>query len=678
MAYEPIIKKKNFCPNPIAKYGIPDIADSILNPKVVNTVAYEDWWNEQIERCVKGYNTGGLHIPGRYYWYLNFCRISTLERGLHYPEYVDIDYDFFMKIEQAKAEYKGIISLKKRRAGVSSKESHAIVGHGVRFNSDSYCAGIIAGEEKYSEGFFNKFKTNSIMVPNEFRLHELNSNEELWKAGYQYLNEQKIWTVGGSLNNMLCRTAKKTPNVFKGEMFNDVIFEEGGEFGNLLDCFGATKACFQVGNKMVGTPHVYGTGGNIKTASKDFKAMYHEADAYELLKIDIMGPRMMVGFFCGSVNEKGKQVQYTPNIDKIVKEKRLSPEQVLGCEDVKAAEDEIHKERKRLSTAKNKKKYYDYFQDNPLNAKDAFLTFSANDFSPDKLAEQAYIVSTMAIPNYAKWKLEWVKDDKGMTKIPLQVVAEPAKDEEEEEKCVLIWQHPETKYKNLDVAGIDSYDIDKSATSKSLGAIVVFRRHNNIKGLASRKPIAVYYYRPERKEMFYEICLKLCVYYNLKNNALVDIRNGVIIKYFEQFGGEKYLAPRPLAFESENSEQAHQWGVSLNVYSKPKMVSLLQTWVYDHIQGCWFPRIIEDLQGYDVSAKESDWDAADALGIALMRDADMSVMVTGDDVNKWDAADLPSQYQTDDGETAYRKNSSDKQQEPAKDPFIRMMEEGRL
>lgn len=679
--YSPIIKKKNFCPSPVAKYGIADIADSYSNPAVVGTVAYEDWWNEQIDRCINGYQTGGLWIPGRYYWYLNFCKISTIERGIHYPEYVDIDYEFFLMVERAKAEGKGVITIKRRRCGVSYKFSEGVVGHGVRFIK-GYKAGIVAGNQEYSKTFFDKFKSSMNNVADEFRVHELNSNQDYWRAGYEFKNAQGVNTEGGSLSVVMCKTAHKTSAVFKGEALDHCMFEESGEFDNLLSTYTDTKACFQgPGGKMLGVPFLFGTGGNIKSASKDFKEMYYKADEYGLIPFNILGPRMFVGMFEGSRNEKGELYDMPENIKKLVKEKKLSPEQVLGCEDVASATIKIHEDRKKLATAKDKKLYYGHLQDFPLSEKEAFLSFSGNDFSPEKLAEQAYNIGALTTSKYSKYRLEFVMDEKGSPKIPLQVEAIPERDVKAEERCVLIWEHPQPQFKNLDIAGIDSYDIDKSATSKSLGAIVIYRRYNNIliggKPIASKKPIAVYYFRPDRKEEFYDICLKLCLYYNTKRSALVDVRNSVIIKHFEQYGGEKYLALRPESFESENSEQQHKYGFSLNVKSKPMMISLMQTWVHDNINGCWFPRIVEDLQGYDVSSKDSDWDAADALGIALVRDADMSVMVTGDQENKWDKVHLPTYRSDGHGNMVLGLSEEESSAgKAAKDPFIKWMENG--
>ena len=62
--YLPRFKTKSFLPNPVAKGGIPDFANSSKNPKVIGSKAHTDWWNEQIHYMINGYETGGVYIPG--------------------------------------------------------------------------------------------------------------------------------------------------------------------------------------------------------------------------------------------------------------------------------------------------------------------------------------------------------------------------------------------------------------------------------------------------------------------------------------------------------------------------------------------------------------------------------------------------------------------------------------
>ena len=72
----PYVKGKVFDPAPLVTNGIPDYADGAKNPKVIGTAVWEEFWSEQLHRCMNGYNTGGVWIPGRYYYFANFKKFS--------------------------------------------------------------------------------------------------------------------------------------------------------------------------------------------------------------------------------------------------------------------------------------------------------------------------------------------------------------------------------------------------------------------------------------------------------------------------------------------------------------------------------------------------------------------------------------------------------------------------
>jgi len=167
---------------------------------------------------------------------------------------------------------------------------------------------------------------------------------------------------------------------------------------------------------------------------------------------------------------------------------------------------------------------------------------------------------------------------------PRRVTITPLKFGEDETMCVYIRDdaHPKKTWKHVFVAGIDSYDQDTSKTSKSLGAMCVMTREHTISGLPRKVPVACIRTRPPRKEMFYDLCLMLSVYFDIKNNVLIDVRCPAIIPWFKDRGGEVYLAKRPVKFEKEDTSQGHDYGVSLNIYSKALMVGIMQTHIYDY------------------------------------------------------------------------------------------------
>jgi hypothetical protein len=144
-SYTPIIKNIGFNPKPIAG-KIPIYADSLSNPRCVGTRAWEEFWLEQIYYCINGYDTGGIHLPGRYYYYLNYDIIKGLH-GSVYPDFVDVHYQLSLLVEEVKREGKaGIVIPKARRKGLSVFGDN-LCSWGSRFIPD-YRMGVAGGLER--------------------------------------------------------------------------------------------------------------------------------------------------------------------------------------------------------------------------------------------------------------------------------------------------------------------------------------------------------------------------------------------------------------------------------------------------------------------------------------------------------------------------------------------------
>ena len=611
----PYVKGKGFCPNPLVVNGIPDYADGSKNSKVIGTPEYETFWSEQLYRCINGYNTGGIFIPGRFYYYMNFNNMNTVH-GIITPDFCDMHLELCYIIEWCKANGKNLIIGKKRRAGISEFTQKAVIDYGYRFN-EVYQAGIAAGQKKYAEDFMTKWEDSEALLQPEFKINSLLNNPDEVVSGYELIENGKT-TLKNNACKIFVRTMHNNPNMFKGLFLNDVVAEESGEFENLCEFISATNDCLMDGDTQIGTFMIYGTGGNINKGSKDFKKVWENPNDYNAVKYLITGDRFKKPFY-GGATRFGKDVSVTPNLLK-----KYKPYQIIGMEDTEAAMENIMAERERLKKGELKK-YMEHLQNNPINESEIFRKMFSNNFDIQKINEQQDQI-TINKNKYSKWKLEWVTNDKLERVTPLRVKAIPAKDIDDESECILILDeyHPDKKYKNLYVGGIDPYDQDKGV-SKSLGAMCVITRSNPF-GIPFNMPVAVISTRPKRKEIFFDMCLKLSVYYDLIGNTLGDkASSSGIINWYKDSNCMKYLAPRPTKFESMNSEQSHEFWVSLNSYSRPLMVGAMQTAIHDHVQNIWFPELINQLGNFDEVEIGSDNDLADAYGIALMQSISLNV-----------------------------------------------------
>lgn len=631
-SYRPIRKIKGFKPNPLISEDhkvqrLPIWADGRNNPSCIGTSDYWEFWEEQIRRCMNGYETGNIWIPGRYYYYLNFVKISGVF-GLQYPWYLDLDLEYFRTVEYIKEKRKlGLISIKARRKGLSEK-AHTILGHGLRF-INAYKAGVTAGDDKYVIGIRAKFEHAQNNMSQDMQLKTLNKDDDVYKIGYYEKNDLGTFIRGGFENEIRFATMYDKATKLEGEYFNDVIMEESGQFPKLGEAFESIKPALMMGSYIGGTFYIFGTGGNILSSSKDFMEMFNEAENLGLVKFWVSARRMLFPFFGNPKSLWGKPVD-----DDDVEEEYGMPSfegweeyEFKGCEDIWAAEKWVLSTRERYSKLRSKKKLIKHNQSFPLTVEEAFTSSGSNNFNADLLYKQLHRIYDNDEKIY-DYILDFVyeKDDDGILqlKYPLEVKRRLATKDDPDWKKVQMYK-TKSSMVNLDVAGVDSYNQDQSNTSKSLGAMVVLRRNNLIpnadeKGLV---PICGYYHRPPKKEQFYEICLKIAVFYGLYHNVMVSAEHDFIMDYFIKNGGQRYLAERPKSFDAPNSQPTNKYGYKMTGESKPRVLGHLQTLVDEHSEYIWFPYIIRDFLAYDEENIGTDWDIADAMALAYIRILDM-------------------------------------------------------
>lgn len=639
--YVPIIKKRGFEPNPVAG-NIPLYADGRSNPKVIGTSAYEEFWEEQIDRCINGYNTGGLNIPGPYYYFLNF-RILYGVKGPMYPMYVDLDYQIHDLDRYVKKHKKtGMIIPKARRRGLSEYASNKL-SHGLRF-IPGYKGAVAAGLERYQKELKRKLENAESRVIGEFKLNVLENNDKTYRTGYKIKDPIVGFIEDGFGGYISFETMYDKAEKLEGEYFHDVIFEESGQFPLLGETFESIKPALMFGSEMIGSFYIYGTGGNILSSSAGFKEFWDNADTFGLEKFWIPGTRKHYPFFSCDTTENeevyepideedatDKELENRRAIDPIPNLRHLKPYQRIGCEDIKASEQWIIQKRKEYAKLKNKKRLKKHNQSYPLTVEEAFTSSGSNDFDDEKIIERLFQIEgedDIYTGYVLDWKYEKNKDGVLERVTPMEVEARLANNNDNIGKIVWVYQKPLKGYKDLDLGGIDSYNQDKSQTGNSLGSMVVFRQGSMInlesKGVHNGDyPVCLYYNRPARKETFYEICLKIAVWYDLRKNVMASAEQDFVIGHFERNGGKKYLSPRPRSFDAPKSEQTHNYGAKFTSYSKPRILGLVQSWVLDYVQFCNFPPLLRDLLAYDEEYIGTDWDSVDALAYAIMRQQDM-------------------------------------------------------
>ena len=561
---------------PVVNNGHPD-----LN---LESVAYQEYWEQELDRCINGFKPKGMkHISGKYYFYLNYYKIlgndgtKGSRKTLISPWYRQMDHEYFDLFQTCKEEGKGMIVIKARDKGFSYMNSGMIAHEYTFFPFND--VGIAAGLQATADAFFDKTKKGLNGLHSNFKHSILKDTDGILRSGYKQKNKDGKWEVGGYQSTVICRTMDN-PEVFKGERVSLMVFEEAGEFKHLKNAYMSSKACFMDGNLQFGVPVVGGTGGDISKASKDFMDMYYESDAYNLIPMFIPASRAYYGYF--DIN--------------------------TGVEKVKQAESVLLEERETITNSGDRDAYNLHIQNYPLTVQEAFLNTKTARFSNSLLnAQRSRILASKDYRSQVQQGfLDWDFDN--------------------EENFIVRWrphpdgpykilEHPAPEYKDLDIGGIDSYDQDQAGASDSLGSAIIYRRFVNTE-YASDYVIADYTDRPEKKEDFWDGCLKLAMYYNAK--MLVEYTKIGILDYFKRMNALKYLKEKPESAHNPGTKTRNRYGVHMNKQVKSLMEDLMDDYIRENAEDIWFLDLIDELANYGTR----NTDRAIAFGLCLIHNVD--------------------------------------------------------
>jgi len=549
-----------------------------------DSVAYQEYWAKETDRCINGFKPKGMKkISGKYYFYLNYYKIlgndgtSGNRKTLIHPWYRTMDHEYFDTIELCKEEGKGMIVIKARDKGFSYMNSGAVAHEYTFFPFND--VGVAAGLQVTADAFFDKTRKGLNGIHPNFKHSVLKDTDGIMRSGYKQKNKDGKWEIGGYQSNIICRTMDN-PEVFKGERVSLMIFEEAGEFKKLKNAYMSSKACFMDGDIQFGVPIVGGTGGDISKASKDFMDMYYEHEAYNLIPMFIPASRAYYGYF--DIN--------------------------TGEEKVKEAESVLLEERETITNSGDRDAYNLHIQNYPLTIQEAFLNTKTSRFDISLLnAQRSRILSSKDYRSQIQsgnlswtyneedeWEVSWTPHPDGPYKI---------------------LEHPMPEYKNLDIGGIDSYDQDSAGASESLGSAIIYRRF-----LDADTPgdyvVAEYTDRPDKKEDFWEGCLKLAAYYNCK--MLVEYTKIGILDYFKRRNGLRFLKEKPESAHNPGTKTRNRYGVHMNKQVKSLLEDLIDDYIREHADDIWFLDLIDELANYGLR----NTDRAMAFGICLIHNID--------------------------------------------------------
>jgi len=495
-----------------------------------DTYQYNEFWDEQVKRCMEGYTIGDLWIPGPYYFYLNFYPILgkdevTGRKTRIFPRFTDVDLEYFLILDKARKEKKGVIMTKPRRTGFSYKNS-AVVVHEYNFYKEAKCI-IGAYEKKLSENTMNmSLEGLNFLNKNTVWAKPRNpdTREHVMARHQKVVDGVPQWVGYNSEIRRL--TFQDNPFSSIGLSANIFLFEEAGLFANIKESYNISEPTWKDGDDMVGLPILFGTAGDMDKGSLQFAEMFYNPEKFNLLAFDNIWDKEKVGTKCGWFLPASRQrLGNYPDPDNKNKLTPLIDEH--GNSNEKLALLSIQKFRETKKG--DMKAYRDSITQYPLTTMEAFLV-KGNNIFPTELAQdrKAELEGNKLITD-SFWHADLKQTQEGVefklsdklpiTKFPLQA-------DDDKEGCVHIFEQPYTDNPiyGTYIAGIDPYDDDQSTTD-SLGSIFIMHAMTG-------RIVAEYTGRPQTAKEFYEICRKLLLYYN----AIANYENNKkgLFAYFEQ------------------------------------------------------------------------------------------------------------------------------------------------
>lgn len=505
---------------------------TMLRPNANPNSEYGKWIREEKRRCWEGYvrESDGEWIPGLLYFYMNYCPIiqSKIRKGtkqadriIDFPEMWEGIYWRFHYMEQARSGgiYNNFMGgnhgaeLASRGKSKSYSMASVLTHNFVLGENRTACQSITSLATAYQkeyltkDGVLNKFVSmaNFCAKNTQFPRRRLkNSLQDMtWVMGYK---DAELDIEKGTLNSVLGVSSKDDESKLRGKRAAFIGVEEFGSFPRLIDLYNVMLPSVQEGDYVFGLMYLQGTAGDDESDFAGAQEIMYNPKGYNMYALpnvfdkNNQGKKDFVFFFPGYVNRKGCY-----NED--------------GVSDVIQALIEILQNRYRVKyNSSDPNTVIKTIAEVPITPAEAIVKTGVNMFPVTDLTERLGQIDSnpREYDDVYTGSLAIKNGEVQFSPTPESPIREFPHKDNKMEGSIELFQLPvidkETKkpYNNRYLAGADPYDDDESNTM-SLGSVFIL-------DLWTDKVVAEYTGRPMFADDFYEICRKLCLFYNARMN----------------------------------------------------------------------------------------------------------------------------------------------------------------
>ena len=560
-----------------------------LRPNANPNSDFGKWLYSQRERGWNGYcnPTTGMWVTGDYYWMLNFCPMHLVEnengidiRTVAHPRFWDGQFLMSHYFLQARTHGHHAAELASRGKGKTSfggglLAKRCIIGESENNKTEVQCMVTAVDRTKLMDTnqILRVFKDNldHCAKYTQFASHRLKSSDQEmeWKMGFKKAGSEVEYGSKNSVSGIITGINQDKLNGSRGVLY---LIEEAGIFKNLTSMYNMIGPSVEHGSKVFGEIFAYGTAGDDQSDFTAFAEMFYSPEGYNLEPLDNVfdkegqGRKKCCFFFPAYLNYDESCIDKNGNSD-------VSKALLMILYDrykVKYGTTDINTIVKRISQY-------------PIVPQEAMLRSHGNIFPVTELNERLNQLDNDPNTFDDVYVGELVQDNKtGEVKfnptIDLPIRDFPTKDNKVK-GALEILEMPKKNGEGKIPAGryicsADPYDADCSNTM-SLGSIFVM-------DLWTDMIVAEYTGRPTFAEDFYEICRKLCLFYNCRCMYEQNVMG--MFSYFSSHNATHLLAETPEYLVQRNMISSIGYGnKSVGIRATTPIINgafkMIQTWL---------------------------------------------------------------------------------------------------
>ena len=642
-----------------------------LRPNANPNSEYGKWIREERRRIWEGYvrESDGEWVTGYMYWFLNYSpmmlskireykdkngkkrKSKRADRIEALPECWEGIYWRFHCLDQASNgglynNFDGgqhMAELASRGKGKSYSLA-SILNHifvvGENEEAHEKVKGIVTAYQKEyltKDGVLNKFvdMANFCATNTQFPRKRLkNSLQEMtWIMGYK---DVELDIERGTQNTVLGVSSKDDESKLRGKRAAKILIEEFGTFPRLVDLYNVLLPSVQEGDIVFGQIYMLGTAGDNESDFAGAQEIMYNPKGYNMYAIPNVydkfnqGKPYFVFFFPGYVNRKGC---YNEN----------------GVSDVIKALIEILMNRYRVKyNSTDPNTIIKTIAEVPITPAEAIVKTGVNMFPVADLTERLGQLDANPTEYDDVYVGDLVFNKEGQVEYK-PTSAMPIRDfphkDNKIEGAIELYQMPEIDkntgkpFNDRYILGADPYDDDESNTM-SLGSIFVL-------DLWTDRIVSEYTGRPLYADDYYEICRKLCLFYNGRLNYEYN-KKGLFSHFSTR--NSLYLLTDVLDFLKEKQMMKEGYGnkskgsnasPAFNAYARSRLrswllspVPIMQT-IDGEEKEVLVPRLftvrnralLKELINYN---SEGNFDRISAMGMLMLLREDRMIRYQGD------------------------------------------------